>query len=452
MLVMKYGGTSVGSAQRIADLTKIVQTYHDKDPIVVVSAMSGVTNLLVEACEKAKIADFNSFYRCVDEITQKHLQCIENLFDGNPEQLKPLYEFVLSHIKEIRNLLEGIAILKELTPRTSDLINSYGERISSMIVTYALNSRGIPAQHVDARDVVITDGEFGSAKPLQDKINQKSAEHIIPVVKSGKVPVMGGYIGRTTDGITSTLGRGGSDYTAAVIGLAVNATEIQIWTDVDGILTCDPRLIPHAKVLSKVSFNEASEMAFFGAKVLHPSTIKPAVENNIPVKILNSFNPGFPGTLITNETDANQAIKAIAFKRKVTVLSISSPKLLFGYGYMAKLFSVFEKYKTSIDLVATSEVSVSMSLDSTDQIGNIVSDLSQFADVKVENELAIISVVGMNFSSKSGIASKIFSALKQVNIKMISFGASDINFTLVVDMKELDGAVKDLHRVLFEEA
>lgn len=452
MLVMKYGGTSVGSAQRIGDLTKIVASYHDKDPIVVVSAMSGVTNLLVEACEKARTADYNSFYRCVDEITQKHLQCIENLFDGHPEQLKPLYEYVLSHIKEIRNLLEGVAILKELTPRTSDLINSYGERISSMVVTYALNSRGIPAQHVDARDVVITDNEFGSAKPLQDKINTKAAEILVPIVKSGKVPVMGGYVGRTQDGITSTLGRGGSDYTAAVIGLAVNASEIQIWTDVDGILTCDPRLIPHAKVLSKVSFNEASEMAFFGAKVLHPSTIKPAVENNIPVKILNSFNPSFPGTLITNETDATQTIKAIAFKRKVTVLSISSPKLLFGYGYMSKLFSVFEKYKTSIDLVATSEVSVSMSLDSTDQIGNIVSDLSQFADVKVENELAIISVVGMNFSRQSGLASKIFSALQTVNIKMISFGASDINFTLVVDMKELDGAVKNLHRVLFDEA
>ena len=446
---MKFGGTSVGSAQRIADLVEIVSTYKEQNPIVVVSAMSGITNLLVEASEKACLGEYNAFYKCMDEVTQKHLQCLENLFDKNRDMLKPLNEYVLSHIKEVRNLLEGVAILKELTPRTSDLINSFGERISSYIVANAFISRGIPAQHVDSRDIMVTDNAFGSARPLIGKVKEKAQEILIPISESGKIPVMGGYIGRTTDGITSTLGRGGSDYTASIFGLAVQAKEIQIWTDVDGILTCDPRLIPHAKVLKKVSFNEASELAFFGAKVLHPSTIKPAVENNIPVKILNSFNPKFEGTLITNETDEAQKIKAIAFKKRVTVLSISSPKMLFGYGYMAKVFSVFERNKTSIDIVATSEVSVSMSLDSTDFLQDIISDLSEFAEVKVEKDLAIISIVGMNFSSQSGIASTIFSALKDVNIRMISFGASDINFTLVIDAKELDRSVKSLHKELF---
>lgn len=446
---MKFGGTSVGSAQRIADLVEIVSTYREQNPIVVVSAMSGITNLLVEASEKACLGEYNAFYKCMDEVTQKHLQCLENLFDKNRDMLKPLNEYVLSHIKEVRNLLEGVAILKELTPRTSDLINSFGERISSYIVANAFISRGIPAQHVDSRDIMVTDNAFGSARPLIGKVKEKAQEILIPISEMGKIPVMGGYIGRTTDGITSTLGRGGSDYTASIFGLAVQAKEIQIWTDVDGILTCDPRLIPHAKVLKKVSFNEASELAFFGAKVLHPSTIKPAVENNIPVKILNSFNPKFEGTLITNETDEAQKIKAIAFKKRVTVLSISSPKMLFGYGYMAKVFSVFERNKTSIDIVATSEVSVSMSLDSTDFLQDIISDLSEFAEVKVEKDLAIISIVGMNFSSQSGIASTIFSALKDVNIRMISFGASDINFTLVIDAKELERSVKSLHKVLF---
>jgi len=449
MIVMKFGGTSVGSAQRIADLVEIVSTYKEQNPIVVVSAMSGITNLLVEASEKACLGEYNAFYKCMDEVTQKHLQCLENLFDKNRDMLKPLNEYVLSHIKEVRNLLEGVAILKELTPRTSDLINSFGERISSYIVANAFISRGIPSQHVDSRDIMVTDNAFGAARPLIGKVKEKAQEILIPICDSGKIPVMGGYIGRTTDGITSTLGRGGSDYTASIFGLAVQAKEIQIWTDVDGILTCDPRLIPHAKVLKKVSFNEASELAFFGAKVLHPSTIKPAVENNIPVKILNSFNPKFEGTLITNETDEAQKIKAIAFKKRVTVLSISSPKMLFGYGYMAKVFSVFERNKTSIDIVATSEVSVSMSLDSTDFLQDIISDLSEFAEVKVEKDLAIISIVGMNFSSQSGIASTIFSALQDVNIRMISFGASDINFTLVVDAKELERSVKSLHKVLF---
>lgn len=447
---MKFGGTSVGSAQRIEDLTNIVSSYKDQQPIVVVSAMSGITNLLIEASEKAALGEYNAFYRCMDEVTQKHLQCLENLFDKNREMLKPLNEYVLSHIKEVRNLLEGVATLKELTPRTSDLINSYGERISSYIVANALIAKGLSGLHLDSRDIMITDNAFGAARPLISKVKEKVAELVIPEVNSGKIPVMGGFIGRTTEGITSTLGRGGSDYTASIIGLSVLAKEIQIWTDVDGIMTCDPRLVPNARVLKKVSFNEASELSFFGAKVLHPSTIKPAVENNIPVKILNSFNPKFPGTIVTNETDKDQKIKAIAFKKKVTVLSISSPKMLFGYGYMAKVFSVFERNKTSIDIVATSEVSVSMSLDSTQYMQDIVDELSGFADVKVERDLAIISIVGMNFSSQNGIAATIFSALKDINIRMISFGASDINFTMVIDMAQLERSVKELHKVLFD--
>lgn len=450
MIVMKFGGTSVGSAKRIQELAVLVEERKSLQPVVVVSAMSGVTNLLIEASNQACEGNYNTFYKCVDDITHMHLQCLENLFDGYRELLKPQIEMVLSQIKEVRNLLEGVAILKELTPRTSDLINSYGERISSQIVTAALQVKGLKASHVDSRDVVVTDSQFGSARPIIPKVKEKAKELIIPVVEAGNVVVMGGYIGRTTEGITSTLGRGGSDYTAAIIGLTILAKEIQIWTDVDGIMTCDPRLIPHAKVLPKVSFNEASELAFFGAKVLHPSTIKPAVENNIPVKILNSFNPKSPGTLITNETDTTKTIKAIAFKKKVTIMSISSPKMLLGYGYMAKLFSVLERNKTSVDIVATSEVSVSLSLDNLDNLQLVIDELKEFAEVKIEKDLAIISVVGYNFSSQSGIASSIFSALKDVNIKMISFGASDINFTLVIDSKSVDKAVKDLHHVLFD--
>ena len=343
-----------------------------------------------------------------------------------------------------------MATLGELTPRSQDAIVSFGERLSSVIVTAAFAARGIAAELVDSRQFIVTDKQFTRAVPDMTATEQRARDVLLPVIESKCVPVAQGFIGSTVDGVTTTIGRGGSDYSAAIIGAALSAEAIEIWTDVDGLLTADPRLVKNARRIRVISFTEASELSYFGAKVLHPSTVMPAVEQGIPVHIFNTHNPGCEGTLIVSKPPRSQSlIKSIAFKRGVTIINITSTRMLMAHGFLRAIFEVFERHQTSIDVVTTSEVSVSMTLDSTDNLDAIQRDLHQIGEVNIEREKAIVCVVGDNLKFTPGVAGRLFSAIGNANVNMISQGASEINLTFVTDEGDVAGVVERLHEAFF---
>jgi aspartate kinase len=330
-----------------------------------------------------------------------------------------------------------------------DAISAMGERLSSEIAGTALAAEGLPALAVDARKVMVTDETHGRAQPLLEDTRQRVHEVIQPLAEAGRVPVLGGFVGTTRTGVTTTLGRGGSDWSAAIIGAVLPAEEIQIWTDVDGMMTMDPRVVPSARVIPEISFDEAAELAYFGAKVLHPATIKPAVELGIPVRILNSLNPTAPGTLIGRTQGRSGEPRAIAFKKGISVVLINQPRMLMAYGFVVRVFEVFERHRTPVDLIATSEVSVSLTVDSPDQLVAVERDLAGLGEVKVLRGMAIVSVVGRGFVSHPGLAGRIFQTLREINVVMISFGASDVNVSFVVAEGDAERAVRMLHQEFF---
>jgi aspartate kinase len=328
-----------------------------------------------------------------------------------------------------------------------------GERLSCEIAAAALDGVGLPTRALDARAVLVTDETFGRALPLMEDTGRKVRSTIVPLLEAGAVPVLGGFIGATRDGVTSTLGRGGSDWSASILGAILGAEEIQIWTDVDGMMTIDPSIVPAARVIPEVSFDEAAELAYFGAKVLHPASIKPAVEKGIPVRILNSMNPTAPGTLITRDAGGSEGEpRAIAFKKGISVVLISQPRMLMAHGFVSRVFEVFARHRTSVDLIATSEVSISLTVDDPASLPAIQNDLGPLGEVRVMHHMAIVSVVGRAFLRRSGLAARIFQALRTVNIVMISFGASDVNVSCVVSEAEAETAVRGLHQEFFGSA
>jgi aspartate kinase len=355
------------------------------------------------------------------------------------------------HFQELTELVKGLAVLGELTPRSVDAISSFGERLSSLIVTNYFNHHGLSAVHVDSRKVIVTDRRHTQAVPLFEATYAKLAATIPPLAKQ-RVVVMGGFIGATEDGITTTLGRGGSDFTASIVGAGIGADEIQIWTDVDGMLTADPTVCPEAHRVKVISFIEAAELAYFGAKVLHPATVLPAIDRNIPVLILNSRRPQVEGTRIVSEGVAStNAVKSIACKSKVVVLNIRSTRMFMAHGFMRRIFEIFDRYETSVDMVATSEVSVSLTVDQTDRLDKIVSELREFSEVWVDENQAIICMVGENIRHTPGVAARVFKALGGINVRMVSQGASALNLGFVVAGPDLTGAVLALHREFFSE-
>jgi aspartate kinase len=452
MLVMKFGGTSVGSPERFLTIVDIVRKTSKEHgaPVVVVSAMSGVTDLLIKAAQEAKDRNLDAALDVLDKIHEKHKDTIYTLFQ-QASIVDELVEDLENHLNKLDIILRGVSYLGELTKRSLDAISCFGELLSSLILATLLEKEGIESKWIDARSFLITDNTFGKAVPLWETTTAKAQGTILPELADDRVVVTQGFIGSTSNGITTTLGRGGSDYSAAIIGVACEADEIQIWTDVDGMMTADPRVVPDAKVLSTVSFQAASELAYFGAKVLHPLTIKPAVEKNIPVRILNTLKTEARGTVISDDDDDDQPIYAIASKKSITALFFNSLNMLMSHGFLAKLFSVFDKYRTPIDLIATSEVSVSVTIDNTENIESIMENLYDLCDVRMMQDVAIVSVVGTHFRAKSGIAGKVFDCLKDINIIMISGGASDITLSFVVSNEDADRAVKKLHDHLFQK-
>ncbi|MBY0358950.1 MAG: lysine-sensitive aspartokinase 3 [Candidatus Obscuribacterales bacterium] len=450
MIVMKFGGTSVGSAARMKQVVDLVSTAHKagKKPVVVLSAMSGITNLLIAGAVAAVKRDLTKALSSIDEAEKKHHDAALELF-GSGQVTDRLAKDISEKLEELRILYKGVSYLGELSKRSLDAISGMGEQLSSRLVAELASKQGLPNCWLDAREFIITDDNFGSAKPLWNKLYPEASRHLSPQLEQNKVVFTQGFIGRTTDGITTTLGRGGSDYSASIIGVAIDAEEIQIWTDVDGMMSADPRVVKEALVLPEVSFQEASELAYFGAKVLHPMTIRPAVEKDIPVRILNTLNPLSPGTLIKSHVQCNEQVRAVAAKKNITAIYLSSPNMLMSHGYLAKVFEIFNRYRVPVDLISTSEVSIALTIDNCEQLDELHMDLANYAEVVIHKDVAIVSVVGRQFREKSGIAGRIFKALDDINVLMISGGASDINLSLVVSTAQADQAVRQLHNEFF---
>ena len=440
MIVMKFGGTSVESAQAITRVAGIVRARLDRKPVVVVSAMGKTTNKLLAIAADAVAGELRPALDKLSELREFHLRESSGL-DVN--------DIVEAHFEDLDALVRGLAVMRELTPRATDAISAYGERISSLIVAAHLRRCGIDAAHVDSRSVIVTDRRHTQAAPLFEETNRRLRETLAPMLDH-LVPVMGGFIGATEDGVTTTLGRGGSDYTASIVGAGIGAEEIQIWTDVDGMLTADPTILPGAYRVKVCSFTEAAELAYFGAKVLHPATVLPAIEKNIPVRILNSRRPEVEGTLIVSDPPpCSTPIRSIACKRNITLWNIVSTRMLMAHGFLRRIFEVFDRYETPVDMLATSEVSVSLTIDNTRSLDAIRTELETFAEVSIEQNQAIVCLVGENIRRCDNVSARAFTALDGIRPRMVSQGASQLNLSMVIAASDLQRAVESLHGEFF---
>ncbi|HKX31930.1 MAG TPA: lysine-sensitive aspartokinase 3, partial [Blastocatellia bacterium] len=442
--------TSVEDVTAIQRLISIVRTQLHRRPVVVVSAMGRTTNRLLECAELAGNGQLEAARGKLEAVAAHHFNTAQQL--ALPEEAASLQETLGRRFNEIRELLGETAEAKRVTSRLSDAISANGELLSSQIVAAGFRQAGWRGVWVDIRPAMRTDGEFTRASVQFEEANPALKMLFSEALAHDGVPVTQGFIGSTVNGVTTTIGRGGSDYSASIVGAALEAEEIQIWTDVDGIMTTDPRIVPEAAKVKIISFAEASELAYFGAKVLHPSTLMPAMAKEIPVCVCNSRRPEVSGTaIVRNSPPSGALVKAIAFKRGITVVNVTSDRMLMAHGFLARLFEVFNKHRISVDMVSTSEVSVSMTLDSDRNLDLAVADLQQFGEVAVEGAQALICLVGENLKYKAGLAARAFSSLGKINVSMISHGASAINLSFIVNDLDVEQAVQLLHGEFFSE-
>jgi aspartate kinase len=473
MVVQKFGGTSVADPDAIRRLIEIVRTARVTEgtgPAVVVSAMSGVTDALLTIAADAGASSLDAALRGVSALRERHLAAVTALVAAS--QRDALVASMAEHFEELEAVVTKIATAGETSPQTLDVVASAGELLNSRLVAAALVGAGLPGVWVDARRAVVTNDDYTRAIPLTTDTSAAMRQHVGSQVNAGNVPVLGGFVGATVDGHTTTLGRGGSDYSGALVGAGIGAREIQIWTDVDGMLTADPRVVANPRLVPTLSFAEAAELAYFGAKVLHPSTILPAIEHDIPVRILNSRKPQGTGTVITATAAGADApgagtagtsaagasaaapertpVTAFACKRGVTVVDITSSRMLMAYGFLRQVFEVFEKYRTAVDVVTTSEVSVSVTVDDTRDLDAIVTALKAFGEVAVEPDMALLCAVGDQFRSDPHLAARVVSVLEEVPLRMISQAASRRNITVVMRQADLNHAMQRVHREFFE--
>ena len=448
---MKFGGTSVADPEALSRLIGIVRHALEgpdgSAPVVVVSALGGVTDQLVAVARMAEEGEADRAAAALHALRDRHIAVASAVTD---QSRAAIVAQVTSELNELIGLVHALAVLREVSPRSLDAVLAVGEVVSSRIVAAALADRGVPSLWVDARTVLATDAEHTAAAPDMIDTCERTRERVAPASTAGSVVVLGGFIGATANGVTTTLGRGGSDYSAAVFGACLGVDEIQIWTDVDGMLTADPRIVPQPRVVPQLTFAEASELAYFGAKVLHPSTILPAVAKNIPVRILNSRRPENPGTRITAEArPVVGQLAAIACKRDVTVIDITSTRMLMAHGFLRRLFEVFERFKTSVDVVTTSEVSVSVTVDDTRRLEAILDNLRNFAEASCEREMAIICAVGENLRADPTLFSRAVTALDRVPLRLVSQAASRRNITFVLRDEDVPHAMMRLHETFF---
>jgi aspartate kinase len=449
MIVMKFGGTSVESAEAIDRVASILQKRLERRPVVVVSAMSKATDQLLAMAAAAGVGDKDKALTLCRTLRERHSRVAAQLLTDSAHEL---HASLAADYDALDKLLEGICAVGELTPRTQDNVVAYGERINSKVVAAGFAARGIDAVHFDARDLIVTDNNFGRAIPQVSEINRRLEAQLRPAIEAGAVPVLGGFIGSTPEGITTTIGRGGSDFSAALIGAGLKAEAIEIWTDVDGMKTTDPNICPDAHRIKVISFEEAAELAYFGAKVLHPATVLPAIEKNIPVYVLNSRNPSNEGTKIVGlAPHSRNPFKAIAAKKRITVIDVVAARMLMAHGFLRQIFEIFDRHKCAVDVVSTSEVSVSLTVDSNERIPEIAADMEKLAFVKYVGRKAIVCLVGENIRERPGIAAQVFTAISDINVRMISQGASEINITFVIDEADVPEAVRRLHAHFFAD-
>ncbi len=438
MIVLKFGGTSVGSSESIERVISLIEGQQDRSPVVIVSALSKVTDLLIATATKAAQGSVS-----VREVRKRHEEVCAGL--GIDAALLD------DDFEQLGQVLKAIAVVKKITPELYALTVSFGERMSSKIVAAAAQKAGLPAQAFNSYDLGLrTNSDYREADVLLTSF--PAMKEAITILPAGTIPIITGFIAKDEEKKITTLGRGGSDYSAALFGAAIDAQEIQIWTDVDGVMTSDPRMVRSAAVIDTLTFKEASELAYFGAKVLHPKTIVPAIEKNIPVRILNTFNPAASGTTVVQDCEQKQVVSAIAHKNPLTTITISQPSMLFAHGFVAEVFSLFAKHKVSVDMISTSEITVSVTVDSKFEIDQLVRDLRELGEVNVRSSKSSISVVGRGMMHTPGIAGVIFGTLgsRDINVEMISLGASDVNIGLVVDSADCAQAVNALHAAFFE--
>ncbi|MBN2804844.1 MAG: aspartate kinase [Deltaproteobacteria bacterium] len=455
MIVMKFGGTSVKNSEAVDRVSGIIATRIDKNPIVVVSATGDTTDRLVDIldlidCNKKGAIDI------VNDIEKKHQILIEEVVTDKDQQSLALGK-VNAELSRLKDMVSAMEKLGDVSLRSRDSVLAIGERMSAPILAGSLASRGINAVNVDPVEVIETDENFGMAKPFLNETETRCKNILVPLCKDQKIPVVGGFVGATSKGIVTTLGRGGSDLTASIIAKSVNAEALEFWKDVDGILTADPRLVKDAKLLSTITFAEASELTFLGSGVLHPASIQPAVEAGIPVTVRNSYKPESEGTkillkrLYESSVPANRAAASIAYKRNQALISIYSTRMIGASGFLRKVFEVFDRLNISVDHIATSEVNITVTVEDQDLVKIIARELGEIATVQVTRNAAIISIVGEALKTTAGVAARVFSALTDINVLFITHSGASTNLSVVVEDEQLNSAVLKLHEQLFNK-
>lgn len=451
MIVLKFGGTSVGDPEAVRRAAAIVRSRHHRAPVVVASAMAGVTDQLARAAVLAGEGRRDEAVDVVRELQERHTSALCEAVSGDDlrEEARRRLDRHLRSLEEAVGAASGAGD----GARATDAILVHGELLSTTLLAAALEDVGVPARWVDARQIVVTDDRFGRARPQLEALARRAREGLAAVAESGAVPVTQGFIGSTPDGVPTTIGRGGSDYTASLLGAALEVEEVQIWTDVDGLMTADPRVVPDARPLAEATYDEAAELAYFGARVLHPAAMLPVIESEIPLSIRNSLRPDAPGTrLSTTPTGRPGVVKSIASRRGITTLLLRAPRMLGTHGFLRRMFEVFDRHEVSIDVVATSEVSVSLTVEEGDVTERLVSELRELGTVEVNRNRSLICVVGEALRGTPGVAERIFRAVAPLNVEMISQGASRINVTLVVADEQASDAVCLLHEEFFRDA
>ena len=455
MIVMKFGGTSVQDAAAIKQVVTIINSRLDRKPVVVSSAAAGITDTLIRSCELAHEGKHADARELIDEaVIGRHNAIITHLIHGSSLRNSTL-DRVDSYANEISRLIDGLIATSELSARSLDAIASYGEQFSTTILSAAMEEFGLESELVDARRVLITDENYGKAAPLMEICGSRSREILLPIIEAGAIPVTQGFIGSTLEGATTTLGRNGSDYSAAIIGSLLGADTVEIWTDVDGILTADPKLVPEAKLLETVTFQEAAEMAYFGAKVLHPNTTIPLLQERIPVHVYNTKRPQSSGTrVVVSDGHKTQpdSVKTIAYRSNVTVINVHLTRIVLDHSRLRIIFGIFNKFETRIYIVKKSESNISIAVDDIQHIDVIVDELRNFSAVTVEHQKAVVCLIGKITQDTQGIVARAFSAIGSLKADTASESASEISLSFVIDRSDLEIAVQKLHREFFGEA
>ena len=447
MIVCKFGGTSVQDAEAMLRLAKIVAAREHEQPVVVVSALARVTDSLVSLAESVRQGHGAALEATLETLHDRHRSIAHELEGG--EAALPALDAAFADLRRVLRPAVG----RVLSPAERDFLLGQGELWSSHLVAAALTTAGIPVTWVDARQVIITDDRHGRATPQLEAIRGAAQRVLAPLLEAGRVPLTQGFIGATASGRPTILGRGGSDFTASLLGATLDALRVEIWTDVNGLMTADPRIVPEARTLASATYDEAAELATFGAKVLHPATQLPLAAAGIPIVIRNAKHPDYPGTIIgltrASALRADGPIGSISWKPGAILVNVRAPRMLGAYGFLRQLFEVFERHEVPVDVLASSEVSVSLTVDDASRLDALVRDLAPLGEVSVSEGRAIVAVVGHGMLSSPGLAARVFAAVQPAIIEVISQGASATNLTFVVREAEGPAIVRRLHHEFF---